>query len=100
MLKMYCPEMGESIGPEITTHAEMAHYGKHYFVDSIHGPDKIRGVGVKYLGRYALEPDLLKLEIQTHQGSKLVGYYHYKLTTKAFEKLQETMDIGYFMLLN
>lgn len=100
MLHMYHPEMGEKISPDITTHASLAHYGKHYFVNSTIGPDKIRGVGVKYLGQYAVEPDLLKMELSIHKDSKLVGYYHYMLTKKAFEKLQKTVEIGYAMLLD
>lgn len=101
-LHMYHPEMGEKIDTtKITTHASLGHYGKHYFVTSTLGPDKIRGVGVKYLGRYAgLEPDVLKLELQCSADHKYLGYYHYKLTEKAFEKLQKTVEIGYEMLLD
>ncbi len=99
MLYQYYPEMGETISPEITTHASLGHYGKHYYVDSPLGPDVIRGVGVEYKGRYTVDADVVNLEIKVHKDSKLNGLYHYKLTCKAFEKLHQKIDIGYEMLL-
>lgn len=100
MIHHYHPEMGESIPETITTHASLAHYGKHYFVKSLLGPDKIRGVGVVYMGKLTVEPDLLKMEKAIHKDSKFVGYHEYKLTLKAFEKLEKTVEIGYAMLLD
>jgi len=97
---MYTPEMGEKVDPSITTHATLAHYGKHYFVKSILGPDVIKGKGVEYMGRLAVNPDLLKMEKAVHKDSPYVGYYEYKLTLRAFEKLKETVEIGYAMLLD
>jgi hypothetical protein len=99
-LHLYTPEMGEKIDKKITTHARLAHYGKHYFVKSELGPDKIRGVGVVYMGKLTPNPDLLKMEISVRGDSPFVGYHEYKLTLKAFEKLQKTVDIGCEMLLD
>ena len=102
MLHMYNPEMGEKVDPAITTHATLAHYGKHYFVKSILGPDVIRGLGVEYMGRLTInpDPDHLKMQRSVHMSSPYVGYYEYKLTLRAFEKLKETVEIGYAMLLD
>jgi hypothetical protein len=83
MLHLYTPELGQTLDPKITTHGRLAHYGNHYYVESILGPNVIRGRGVTYRG-----------------VSRTVGYYSYKLTLKAYEKLQETVEIGERVLLD
>lgn len=100
MIHYYHPEMHETISPEIKTHATLAHYGKHYFLKSNLGPDKIRGVGVVYLGQLSATPDLLKMERYIDPKSPLLGYFEYKVTLRAFERLKQEIEIGYAMLLD
>lgn len=63
-------------------------------------PEMNRGVGVVYMGKLTVNPDILKMEISVNEGSAFIGYHQYKLTLKAFEKLEKTVEIGYAMLLD
>lgn len=103
MIHHYTPEMGGTIDKtKVQTHARLAHYGRHYFLKSIHGPDKIKGRGVEYMGRLMANPspDPLLMERRIDATSEYVGYYEYKVTLKAFEKLGEQIEIGNVVLLD
>ena len=88
----YHPEMGGKCPEHVTTHATLAHYGKHYFLRSTLGPDVIRGRGVEYDGVSTAE--------QLVPGSKFVGYHNYKVTIRAYEQLKKRTAIGLEILLD
>lgn len=84
----YYPEMGEK-APAAEIHAQLAHYGKHYFIKT---PLTIKpGRGIESLG-VLTEGRLVK-------GSKFVGWNEYKVTLKAFDKLKSQYRIASEFLL-
>lgn len=91
-LQSYYPELNQA-APESakTLRASMAHYGKHYFVYS---KDELPGGrGVEFLGR-------TKAENLTPQAQYRVGWYEYKMTLKAFDKLCVQRNVSYETLLD
>jgi hypothetical protein len=96
MLHYVTPEMGDKAPESAKTFAKLAHYGRHYFLDSTLGPDVIKGMGVVYRGQYKEDAsdDPLKMELRCEKGSKLANHYSYKVTIRAFEKLGKTIDIA------
>lgn len=86
----YHPEMGEK-KPEVEIEASLSYYGKHYFVKSKNEiPVK---QGIEFL-------NVLKASELTPEGQKKVGWFEYKMTCKAFEKLCAKSNVGYEMLLD
>lgn len=83
-VKSYTPEMGER-KPAVRMEARLAHYGKHYFIDTT---EELSGRGIEFLKTYTPH-DL------TQAGQRLVGWHSYKVTTRAFEKLKAQYPIGY-----
>lgn len=87
-LKGYCPEMGEK-RPETQMEARLGHYGNHYYVDS---KIKLKGRGVVFLETYTaavLVP-----------GSRKIGWHHYKVTIRAFEKITAEHAVACEFLLS
>lgn len=80
---LYTPEMGQR-KPECKMEARLAYYGKHYFIDTT---ETINGQGIEFIKTYT-EADLVP-------GSKMVGWNHYKVTVRAFEKLEKKYPISY-----
>jgi hypothetical protein len=88
----YHSEMGETCPAQVTTHATLSHYGRHYFLRSTLGPDVLKGVGIVYEGVLTAE--------RLVPGSKFVGMHEYKVTTRAMDKLKKSVEIGLEMLLD
>lgn len=81
---LYTPEMGQR-KPNCQLEARLSHYGRHYFVDS---PVELpKGRGIELLKRY--EPDDVNGAV-----NRKVGWYSYKVTVRAFEKLQKQYSIS------
>lgn len=85
----YTPEMGQQ-KPECQMEASLAYYGKHYFVDT---PLKLKGRGITLLRQYE-EKDFCT------PGNRKVGWYEYRVTKKAFEKLKTEYSISMECLLD
>ena len=88
-IKSYYPEMGEA-EPNSNGRARLAHYGKHYFIDT---RLELHGRGVEFLGTATAE-DL------TEAAQHRVGEHQYKVTLKAFDKLKEQYDFSNEILLD
>lgn len=78
----FFPEMKEH-KPNCQMEATLAHYGKHYFVDT---PLELKGRGITHLQTY-------KGNEFTKPGHK-AGWHEYKVTARAFEKLKEQYSIS------
>ena len=87
-LRCYYPEMGES-KPETQIDARLGHYGKHWFVTS---KNELSGRGVKLLEIYRSE-DL------TPQAQHKVGWFRYKVTQLAFDRICEHHPVSTEILL-
>lgn len=85
----YCPEMGEQ-KPDCQMEAQLSYYGKHYFVDS---PIELKGRGITFVRQHT-EKDFCGL------GNRRVGWYEYKVTKLAFEKLKEKYSISMERMLD
>lgn len=85
----YTPEMGQQ-KPECQMEASLAYYGKHYFVDT---PIELKGRGITLLRQYE-EKDFCT------PGNHKVGWYEYRVTKKAFEKLKTEYSISMECLLD
>lgn len=84
-LHLYTPEMGQR-KPNCQLEAQLSHYGRHYFVDS---PVELpKGRGIELLKQY--EPG----DFVNGAANRKVGWYCYKVTTRAFEKLQQRYSIS------
>ena len=77
---VYHPELGER-KPETKMKASLSHYGKHYFVDT---PYELKGRGI------------VPQEVHWHPGSvyEREGWKSYRVTVKAFEKLEKEYSIS------
>lgn len=82
-LYIYCPEMGEA-RPECQMIARMSYSGSHYFIDT---PLTLKGQGIKFL-------EVRESKNLTASGQFLVGWNRYKVTERAFKKLQEQYSIS------
>lgn len=76
--KVYYPEMGDE-KPAAVIEASLGHYGKHYYLTTTL---ELKGRGIK--------------QISTSRP----GMNRYKVTIKAYEKLEAENDISYQMLLS
>lgn len=84
----YYPEMGEA-KPITEGRASLAHYGKHYFIDT---RLVLKGRGITHTGTLTAE-DLVP------SAQHRVGEHTYKVTINAFEKLCEKHDFTGEILL-
>jgi hypothetical protein len=82
----YYPEMGQP-APECKIEAELAHYGKHYFLRTA---ETLSGRGVEFIKTYT----------ERDRAPYLTGRNLYKVTIAAFEKLKDKYTIGYELLLD
>lgn len=80
----YYPELGEA-KPVAHIEASLGHYGKHYFAWT---PLSLKGRGIEHLGTEATA------------GHRRAGWNYYKVTLKAFEKLEAVYRISSETLLD
>ena len=76
--------------PAVKMEASLAHYGKHYFIDTT---ETLKGRGIDFRKTYT-DNDF------NTAGQYKVGWNSYIVTRRAFEKLKEVYPIGYEMLLD
>ncbi len=81
----FTPEMGErKVECQLT--ARLSFYGSHYFVDS---PELLpKGRGIVLLSQYTPE------RFTNGKSNPKVGWYEYKVTSNAFEKLKLQYSIS------
>lgn len=89
-LHSYTPEMGER-KPVANLEARMSHNGKYYYIDTMLTLKESRSIKLikVYEPNDFIKPNYYK-----------VGWNHYKVTSKAFEQLQEQYSISYESLLD
>ena len=80
----YYPEMKEKRPADTQIDARLSHYGEHYFLDT---HLELKGQGVKHLQTY-------KAEDLTPAAQYKVGQHHYKVTIRAYEKLEKIYRIS------
>jgi hypothetical protein len=86
---IHYPEMGErKVACELE--ARLAYGGNHYFVIS---PEELKGRGITFVNTYQ-ESDFVK------PNNPRVGYHRYRVTMKAFEKLEANYSISMEALLD
>jgi hypothetical protein len=83
----YHPEMGEA-KPAAQIEASLGHYGKHWYLNT---PLVLGGRGVVLLERMT--------EANLVPGSRMVGWYRYKVTLAAFDRLAKQYAVVSEMLL-
>ncbi len=88
-LLTYHPEMGEQ-KPEAQIEASLSHSGKHYF---LYTPLTLTGRGVEHLGVYQAK------DLSAYAQYK-VGWNKYKVTLKAFDRIQAEHAVSYEILLD
>lgn len=88
-LYIYCPEMGES-RPECQIMAKMGHYGTHYYIDT---PLTLKGRGITFM-------EMRESKNLTASGQFLAGWNRYRVTERAFQRLQEQYSISMESLLD
>lgn len=81
----YTPEMGQEKPEGCQIEASLAYYGKHYFLDT---PLHLKGRGIVFLKTYASKE-------LTQSGKYKTGWFEYRVTKKAFEKLKEQYAISF-----
>lgn len=87
----YHPEMGQK-KPAAQIEAHLAHYGKHYFLDT---PLTLKvGRGVEHLGVYTSS------QLTPGAGQRRVGWNKYKVTMRAFEAIKAAHSVSLEMLLD
>jgi hypothetical protein len=81
----YYPEMKERrVNTQLE--AQLSYYGKHYFVDS---PVELpKGRGIEFLKQYTAG------SFTNGVANRKIGWYSYRVTSKAFEKLKEEYSIS------
>ena len=84
----YTPEMGGQ-KPDCQMEASRGCYGKHWFIDT---PLKLKGRGIEFIKEYQ-EKDFCSKD---HR----VGWNEYRVTNRAFEKLQEQYTISQELFLD
>lgn len=87
----YHPEMGEA-KPQAQIEAHLAHYGKHYYLDT---PLTLAlGRGVKHQGVYKSS------DLTPGIGQRRVGWNRYEVTIAAFDKIKAAHAVSFEMLLD
>ncbi|MCL6460143.1 MAG: hypothetical protein K6T85_19300 [Gorillibacterium sp.] len=81
----YYPELNEhKVNCQLT--ASLSHNGNHYFVDS---PEELPvGRSIKFIKRYTVD------SFTNREKNPKVGWYSYKVTENAFEKLKLQYSIS------
>jgi len=87
--KSYYPEMKEE-RPEALMDARLSHYGKHYFVDVHPNGPVLKGRGI--IDRTD--------EITWVPGSRKQGWKSYKVTIRAYKKIEAENKVAYEVLLD
>lgn len=87
----YWPELGDrKVNAQLE--AQLSYYGKHYFVDS---PFELpKGRGIEFLRRYEAR------DFVYGAANRKVGWYEYRVTSRAFEKLKQYYSISMERLLD
>ena len=85
----YTPEMGQK-KPVCQMEASRSYYGKHMYIDT---PLELKGRGITFLKKYESKE-------LTAYGQYKVGWNHYQVTNRAFEKLKEQYTISMECLLD
>lgn len=85
----FYPEMKER-KVECQIEASLGYYGSHYFIDTTL---ELKGRGITYIKTYT-SSDL------TSHGQRKVGWHSYKVTTKAYSKLEKEYSISREVLLD
>ena len=88
-VKVYTPEMGDR-KPVCKMEARLAHYGKHYFIDTT---ETLQGRGIEFLKKYAKD----HLKINDYYKT---GWNAYMVTLKAFELLKNRYPVAMEILLD
>lgn len=86
----YTPEMGETRPADAAIDAQLAHYGKHYFLKT---PLTLSGRGVEFLGQ-------IKASDLVPAAQHKAGWNEYKVTIKAFERICEQHKVACEHLLD
>ncbi len=84
----YTPEMGGQ-KPNCQMEASKGYYGKHWFIDT---PLELKGRGIEFIKKYQ-EKDFCSKD---HRA----GWNEYRVTNRAFEKLQEQYTISQELFLD
>ena len=84
----YTPEMGGQ-KPDCQMEASKGYYGKHWFIDT---PLELKGRGIEFIKKYQ-EKDFCSKD---HRA----GWNEYRVTNRAFEKLQEQYTISQELFLD
>lgn len=84
----YTPEMGGQ-KPDCQMEASRGYYGKHWFIDT---PLELKGRGIEFIKKYQ-EKDFCSKD-------RRVGWNEYRVTNRAFEKLQEQYTISQELFLD
>lgn len=87
----YHPEMGEQAPADTLIFADLSHYGKHWFIRVHPSIPRLTGRGVEFMETGTAESLV--------PGSKFVGWSRYKVTQKAFERIDATYKTATEMLL-
>lgn len=85
----YTPEMGQK-KPDCQMEASRGYYGGHWYIDT---PLEIKGRGITFLKKYADKDFCVP-------GNYRVGWNEYRVTNRAFEKLQEQYTISQELFLD
>lgn len=86
----YYPEMGEKKPENAQGNVQLAHYGRHYFVET---PLELSGRGIENLG-------VLRADELTPQGQYKAGWHRYLVTLLAMKKLAERYNFASQYLLD
>ena len=87
-LQGYHPEMGEP-KPEAQIEARIGHYGKHWYLKS----------QIELKGRGVTLQNVLTSNQLTPQAQHKVGWFEYKVTDAAFDKICKQHRVSTEMLL-
>lgn len=79
----YHPEMGEK-KPLAHIEARLCHYGRHYYIDT---PMTLKGRGIEFR------------RVRGDSEGRRAGWNEYRVTEKAFEKLETQYRVSVEMLL-
>ena len=88
-LHCYTPEMGQR-KPQVKMEASLAHYGKHYYIDTT---ETLKGRGIEFIKTYK-EGDFIRPNYYK------IGWNEYRVTSNAFEKLKTQYPISMECLLD
>lgn len=91
-LACYYSEMGQPRPADAVIDAQLAHYGKHYFLTT---RLVLKGRGIEHL-KTLTAADLAP----TVKAQEMIGCHEYKVTIKAFEQICRQYRVAYEMLLD